>query len=337
VQVESSLLLKVEQFLRSLDGNCRPVIVAVSGGPDSVALLHALIKLRSGKQCPSLLIAHLNHQLRGLESDGDERFVSDLHHALAVSGIAGLELRCGRADVQAQGGNLESVARRVRYGWLSEVARNVNARFVTTGHTADDQAETVLHGLLRGTGLKGLRGIASQRNLAPGIELIRPLLRVTRGEVLDYLEALGQPYRVDASNANRDYTRNRIRHELLPYLAQNYNPAIASLLGHLAEQAAAAYEKQEAQAQELLAEAERPKAGALLVFAAPRLAGEPRHLIREVFRLVWTREGWPLGAMGFREWDRLAAVAVGEMVAVDLPGGFRACRRDKVVQIGCPV
>jgi tRNA(Ile)-lysidine synthase len=339
--VESSLLLKVEQFLRSLDGDCRPVIVAVSGGPDSVALLHALIKLRRGKQYSSLVIAHLNHQLRGLESDGDERFVSDLHQALAVSGIAELELRCGRADVQArarlEGGNMESVARRIRYGWLSEVAGSVDARFVATGHTADDQAETVLHGLLRGTGLKGLRGIASRRNLAPGVELIRPLLRVTRGEVLDYLEALGQPYRVDASNANRDYTRNRIRHELLPYLAQNYNPAIASVLGQLAEQAAAAYEKQEARAQELLAEVERPKAGALLVFAAPRLAGEPRQLIREVFRLVWTREGWPLGAMGFREWDRLAAVALGEMTAIDLPGGFRAGRRDNVVQIGCPV
>src|SRR5439155_11377281 len=103
---------------------------------------------------------------------------------------------CARADVGAQarreGDNLESVARRIRYDWLVHVARDVHAPFVATGHTADDQAETVLHRLLRGTGLKGLRGIAARRTLAPGIELIRPLLEVTRAEVLAYLEAEGQ-------------------------------------------------------------------------------------------------------------------------------------------------
>ena len=241
MKVKSPLPNKLEQFLRCLEIGCRPLVVAVSGGPDSVALLHALV---SG-QLPNLIIAHLNHQLRGQDSADDERFVHDLHAVLQTRGTARLELRCQQVDVGAQAlrenDNLENVARKIRYGWLAKVAREVHAPFVATGHTADDQAETVLHRLLRGTGLKGLRGIAARRILVPGIELIRPLLGVTRAEVLAYLEEEGQVYREDASNNNRNYTRNRIRHELLPYLVQHYNPAIASILGRLAEQAAQAY------------------------------------------------------------------------------------------------
>lgn len=334
MKVKSPLLNKIEQFLRSVDMSGQPLVVAVSGGPDSVALLHAL----ASHESPNLVIAHLNHQLRGQDSEDDERFVQELHDVLDARATARLELRRERVDVGAQarreGGNLESVARRIRYDWLVQVARDVHAPFVATGHTANDQAETVLHRLLRGTGLKGLRGIAARRSLASGIELIRPLLGVTRAEVLAYLEAEGQAYREDDSNNNRSYTRNRIRHELLPYLAQHYNPAIASTLCRLAEQAAGAYEHQERLAEDLLAEAERWRAGKLLVFAAARLAGQPRQLVREVFRLIWIREGWPLRSMGFREWDRLAAVALGEIGAVDLPGGIRALRHPHVIQIG---
>lgn len=340
VNVRSPLLAKVEQFLRRVHREGKPMVVAVSGGPDSVALLYALVRLQHTQSVcgGALVLAHLNHQLRGSDSDGDEGFVRELYAALQARGIAELALRCEHADVAArarqQRENLESMGRTMRYAWLADIARDVQAPFVATGHTADDQAETVLHRLLRGTGLRGLRGIAARRTLAPGIQLIRPLLEVTRTEVLAYLQAEGQTYREDASNRDLNYTRNRIRHDLLPYLAQHYNPAITSVLGRLAEQAAQAYEHQEAKARQLLAEAEQPRAGNVLVFAAPRLAGEPRQLVREAFRLAWIREGWPLASMGFREWDRLAAVTRGEMPAVDLPGGIRACRRRQVVQIG---
>src|SRR5438552_4088058 len=175
-----------------------PLVVAVSGGPDSVALVHALAMLRKSASAPagnygSLIIAHLNHQLRGQDSDGDERFVHELHDALRSHGVGDLELRCERADVGARARrekeNLESVGRKVRYNWLLEIARSAHAPFIATGHTADDQAETVLHRLLRGTGLKGLRGIAPRRTLAPGVELIRPLLGATRLQVLAYVKA----------------------------------------------------------------------------------------------------------------------------------------------------
>jgi tRNA(Ile)-lysidine synthase len=332
VKVQSPLPRKVEQFLGGVDVGGRPLVVAVSGGPDSVALLRALVV----QKVPKLVIAHLNHQLRGQDSDDDERFVHELCKALGPP--EAVELRCQRIDVAAQArresNNLENVARRIRYGWLVKIARELQAPFIATGHTASDQAETVLHRLLRGTGLRGLRGIATRRTLAPGVELIRPLLSTTRAEVLAYLKAEDQAYREDASNRNRDYTRNRIRHELLPYLEEHYNPAIASVLCRLAEQAGQAYEHQTTLACDLLAEAERWRAGKLLVLAAARLSGKPRQLIREVFRLIWLREGWPLGSMGFREWDRLAAVALGEVTAVDLPGGIRAQRHRHVVQIG---
>jgi len=312
------------------------MVVAVSGGPDSVALLRALVELRPADA--PLIVAHLNHQLRGQESDADEAFVAELHTALLAAGATSLRLRCQRIDVaaqaRAQGDNLEKVARKVRYAWLAEVARQAGVGLVATAHTASDQAETVLHRLLRGTGLQGLRGIATRRTLDGQVELVRPLLTATRAEVLTYLEEIGQPYRHDDSNFDLGRTRNRIRHELLPHLVERYNPAVVASLCRLARQATETYRQETARAEALLARAERPPAGGVLIFDRARLAAAPRHLVCEVFRLAWAREGWPLAGMGADEWDRLAALVVGDDTAADLPGGFRARCRRLVVQIG---
>jgi tRNA(Ile)-lysidine synthase len=330
------LLSKVKQLLDRLGLRPGGMVLAVSGGPDSMALLHALLALRQSTD--RLILAHLNHQLRGAESDADERFVQECYATLTARGVHELELRCARLDVAAQAlqesGNLESVARRLRYEWLTGLARETSVSLVATGHTADDQAETVLHRLLRGTGLKGLRGIAPRRPLAPGIELVRPLLDVRRCEVLAYLEQLGQAYRQDSSNEDRDFTRNRIRHDLLPHLSREYNPEVVTALTRLAEQVAEVYRHQEGLAKALLSEAEYPRADEMLIFDQHRLMTAPRQLLRDLFHLAWLREGWPLGKMGFCEWDRLAAVALGELTAVDLPGGIHARLRGRVVQVG---
>lgn len=327
---------KVEQFLRRERIGDAALVAAVSGGPDSVALLRALATVHAGP----LVIAHFNHQLRGVDSDDDETFVCRLRTTLAVSRPSDLHLRCGGADVatvaREEHSNLESTARRLRYGWLADVARETGARFVATGHTADDQAETVLHRLLRGTGLKGLSGIAPRRRLAEDVEAVRPLLAVTRMEVLAYLTDLRQDHRHDRTNDDLAYTRSRIRHELLPHLAEHYNPAIRLGLCRLAEQAAESYREETAKAEALLAEAELPRAGSLLVLDRNRLGAAPRQTVCEALRLAWAREGWPMGRMGFAEWDRLAAVALGEAAAVDLPGGVRARACNRVVQIGRP-
>jgi tRNA(Ile)-lysidine synthase len=327
-----SLLSKVRAFWSALGDGA--TVVAVSGGADSVALLRALLAVGSGP----LVVAHLNHQLRGADSDGDEAFVRELYASLRAAGFLSLELRCERIDVAARArveqDNLENTARQVRYAWLTRIARECGAARVATGHTADDQAETVLHRLLRGAGLKGLGGIPARRPLTAGVEVVRPLLRVRRVEVLAFLEGAGQAYRQDRSNDDLDLTRNRLRHELLPHLAGQYNPAIVSVLCRLAGQAQELYRDVEERARDLLGASELPRAGALLVFDRRRLASASRPLLRDMFRLTWEREGWPMGGLDFDAWERLAAVAAGELPAADLPGGIRARCRENVIQVG---
>jgi tRNA(Ile)-lysidine synthase len=327
VKVDAPLLAAVRRFLADLPP-LEGVIVAVSGGPDSVALLRALYAL----EVTPLVAAHVNHQLRGTDSDADEQFVRDLCASLK------LPFRSTRIDVagaaQTAHDNLENTARRLRYDWFMQVAQESGTRWIATGHTADDQAETVLHRLLRGTGLQGLRGIAPRRRLGSEMEVIRPLLAVSRREVLAYLEAEGQPFCHDRTNADLRLTRNRIRHELLPHLGEHYNPAVADVLARLAAQAEEVYRESEERTRCLLAEVERPRAGSLLVLDRQRLAQESRQRIRELFRCVWEREVWPVGRMNFDAWDRLAAVVLGETAAVDLPGGIRVRGRERVVQVG---
>jgi len=301
-----------------------PGVVAVSGGADSVALLCAL-----AADCPpgGLVVAHLNHQLRGPASDADAAFVAGLlpHFPHRVESI---DIRAA-----AEGDNLEATARRLRYDFLSRVARSVGAGWVATGHTLDDQAETLVHRLIRGTGLRGLRGIAAVRELSPGVRLVRPLLTVAREDVIAYLRAIGQPWREDETNRDPAFTRNRIRHELLPLL-RTFNPAIADVLGRLAGQADETFREIEATAAAILTKAERPRVGRVCVFDPVPLVAAVPSATREVLNLLWTREGWPRNDMTATHWDRAAAVVRGEYPAWDLPGGIRIVGMARVVRVG---
>jgi tRNA(Ile)-lysidine synthase len=337
VGAAARLVGEVRRRWRSLGGGADGLVVAVSGGPDSVALLRAVIEARDSHAPAPVVVAHLNHQLRGAESDTDEQFVVELHAALVAAGTPALQLFTQRIDVRAravaEGANVEALARRERYRFLAEAARAHGLRWVATGHTANDQAETVLHRLLRGTGLQGLRGIAAFRPLEDGVSVVRPLLRVTREEIVAALTEWGQPYRLDRSNEDRRLTRNRIRHELLPYLANQYNPGVVAVLNRLAEQADEAFQEEETFLCDLLRESQMPRAGSMLVFDGDRLRAAPRRLVRGAFRLVWAREGWPVGGMGFEAWDWLAGVVFGDLPAVDLPGKIQVRRRGRVVQV----
>jgi tRNA(Ile)-lysidine synthase len=332
------LVEQVRRCLTALGEGAPGLVVAVSGGPDSVALTRAVAAARRPGAAAPLVLAHLNHQLRGAESDADEDFVAALHAELVSAGVPSVQLCRHRIDVaakaRAEGANVEAVARQLRYRWLAGVARDHGVSWVATGHTADDQAETVLHRLLRGTGLQGLRGIAARRRLETGVGVMRPLLRTTRAEVLAALVAWGQPYRVDSSNSDPRYTRNRIRQELLPHLAERYNPAVVAALARLADQAGEAHRAETKAAAALLAAAELPRAGSLVVLDRVRLAAASRRLVRAAFRRVWRREGWPLARMGQAAWERLADLVFGDVPAVDLPGGVHARRRERVVQVG---
>jgi tRNA(Ile)-lysidine synthase len=310
-------------------------VVAVSGGPDSVALANALSRAGMLKR---IVLAHINHQLRGVESDGDEAFVASLPARWRPDDPAQLTCRVTRFDTRAdaRGDNLEAVARRQRYAWLAGIARQEGAVWVAAAHTADDQAETVLFRLLRGSGLDGLRGMPTRRPLEGAIELIRPLLTVRRLDVLAYLQAEAQPYREDSSNRDLSFTRNRIRHELIPRLEADYNPAVVASLCRLAEQAREVQAEMHALATDLLARAELPRAANTLVFRADVLSAAPPHRVRELFRQVWTREGWPQSAMGFDEWQRLVWLVRGEVPAWDLPAGVHARRQGRVIQLTAP-
>jgi tRNA(Ile)-lysidine synthase len=165
------------------------------------------------------------------------------------------------------------------------------------------------------------------------ILLVRPLLAVRRQAVLDYVNDHGIPYRIDSSNSDLRFTRNRLRHELLPQLQEHHNPAIVEVLCRLAEQARELHEESERCALDLLTESELPRAGAILVFAADRLAGCSANEVREMFRCVWQREGWPMGEMDFERWHRLAEIAQGTLPACDFPGKIHVRRIGRVIQV----
>ena len=205
------------------------LLVAVSGGPDSVCLLHILIKLQEELGI-RLHVAHLNHQLRGAESEADAGYVSDLDHRLGIP--VTVEQRDVKAYHAQQHCSLEEAAREVRYAFLAEVARTVGADRVAVGHTIDDHIETILMHLIRGTGTKGLRGLQPSswwQSLGGSLTVIRPLLEVSRQETVDYCHQHQLMPRVDVSNLSLSPLRNRIRHQLLPLL-QSYNPQVAQAL-----------------------------------------------------------------------------------------------------------
>jgi tRNA(Ile)-lysidine synthase len=204
--------------------------VAVSGGPDSVLLLH-FMKTLAGEMGLSLAVVHFNHYLRGAESDGDEAFVRDLAASLQIAYVRG-EAEVGRV-ARERHGNLEAVARELRYRFFFSLVDQGRLDRVATAHTANDQAETVLMRLLRGTGTRGLGGIY------PVLEgkVLRPFLSLTRAEVMEEINARGLPHRLDSSNLNPVLQRNKVRMKLLPLLAKEYNPEIIPLICQLAERA----------------------------------------------------------------------------------------------------
>jgi tRNA(Ile)-lysidine synthase len=198
------------------------ILIALSGGADSVAMLHALHRLGGYP----LTAAHLNHRLRGAESDRDEHFVRELCTRLQV------ELIVERADSLLGSSNLEERGRDLRHEFLNRVADRIAARRIALAHHADDQAETVMMRLLRGSGVAGL---AAMTSTGPG-RIVRPLLALPREQILAYLDAIGAAYVTDSSNLSPAILRNRIRHELIPLLEREYAPRLSRRLPELASE-----------------------------------------------------------------------------------------------------
>ena len=315
-----------------------PVIAAVSGGADSVSLLRLLLDesrafmsaAGPGIQ-PSVIVradvivVHINHQLRGEESDADAAFVEEVAASLGVKCIV------EQAPVAHLPGNLEDNARKARYEILERIAEQYGSEYICTGHTLDDQVETVLHRIIRGTSLEGLRGIHESRRFK-NCRIIRPMIRVPRCQVIDYLASLGQTYRMDSSNAELKFTRNRIRHELVPLL-KSMNPQVTSSISKLQKQAKDYAVDLQREAQACLLAKELPRAGSVVILSHdPPFV--PYRIRIAVLKLIWERESWPTNKFGTDHWTNAAHAMFVSDSTLDLPGQIRIEGREHMTVIG---
>ncbi len=366
-----SLEIRLSEAWPLQDWYSAGTLIAVSGGPDSVALACALAACAKHFLHPPgrLVLAHYNHRLRGTRSDADEQFVARL------AGQLSLPLCLGRrADDQGQphGGAVcshqagpaaaasatqqtadithcqpaaasdvqspsamtaprppEAQLRRERYRFLLETAHANHLAYVAVAHTADDQAETILHRLLRGTGIAGLAGMPQSRCLGSNVTLVRPLLPFRRQEVLEYLAQRGQAFCLDESNVDLAYTRNRLRRSLLPALEAEFNPRVVEALLRLGEQAAQLAELARSLGAAAYARAVVVEEHAGFSLDCRALASEPRVVVREALLHGWRRLSWPEGAMNARHWERLVRMVTDPHAPArcTLPRGIGAVRR----------
>lgn len=252
------------------------VLAAVSGGADSVALLLCLRRLAPGLGF-SLAVAHLNHRIRGAEGDADEDFVRRL------SADLGLQCVCETIEVREQAArakrNLEELAREKRYEFLGRAARATGANRIAAGHTLNDQAETVLFRMIRGSGVEGLSAI----HPVVGGTVIRPLLECSRDFILEYLRRKGAGYREDSTNRDLRHARNRIRLELVPYLEKHLNPRLIETLSREARQSREMWSFMEAEARRALETSRRRSGEDVVVELGPFSALHPalqQHVVR---------------------------------------------------------
>lgn len=300
-------------------------LAAVSGGPDSIALLRAMAHSRPTGAAGRIVVAHYNHRWRGAESDADEAFVRDLAASL------GMTCEVGHPDEKATS---EESARNQRYGFLLNTAHRLGARFVAVGHTADDQAETILFRMLRGTGISGLTGMPQTRQLSEATTLIRPLLSVRRAAVLSYLEELQQSYRIDMSNHDTRFSRNRLRHEVLPALQKLSTGDIVENLLQLGRQAAEVIQPIREEAGQLLDQLMEQNADAVLLHI-DRVSKPPaRPVLREMFVELWRQRGWPRGEMTSTRWEELADAFATRLSPQGMfPGGLHAAIEGQLLHI----
>lgn len=301
-----------------------------------MALLHALLRIsrRAEPSNPLIEVAHYNHGWRGAASDRDEAFVAETCQRLQLRFHAG-HMPTVANDAFSKS---EEIARQARYDFLISTAYACGARYVVTGHTADDRVETVLLNLFRGTGLSGVAGPSLFRQLDRELVLVRPLVGCWRQQITDYLTAIGETHIHDASNDDTQYRRNYIRRELLPKIRQEFGEPVDQRLfsfSELAEEAITALRDWSGEYLRLV-EALRRDAGLVgdpeSVWVPSRaLLDYPWAVVREGLRALWQQHGWKQQGMTREKWQairELIQVPVAEEghTTLNLPGGVNATR-----------
>ena len=304
------------------------VLVAVSGGADSVALFRTINGLWS-ELAPNAIapeVVHINHGVRGENAEKDEDFVKCLakaygakFHLKAISWDAD-----GASELKS-----ENALRELRYDAILEVAREVGARYVFTGHHQGDQVETLLFRIFRGTGLAGLTGIPAVRVVDETVSLVRPFLEVKRETILAALAAWEQDFCHDQSNDSDEYSRNFLRNTLLPQARNYFGPHVDQSILRLAQHAGDSIELEQACVQDFFdshhVEFNVESGGRQTVFARKDFDGVPPMLVRAILIAVWRKNDWPLGAMTSARWHQLSALILQKDLCrvLNLPSDLR--------------
>ena len=325
----------------------RRVCLAASGGPDSVALVRAFVAIaKENKLQNALCVTTVNHGLRGAESDGDAEFVRELGAKLGTRVVVKSIDRDALERETKRLGSLESAARNLRYELLEGAAKDFGARYLATAHHAGDQLETILFRLFRGSGLDGLQGVATTRALDQSLTLTRPMLAISKSEILAYLTRLGQDYRVDSSNLSSAFARNRVRNELVPLLDDIFPNRWQGALLRLAEQGkeTSAFLDELVDKFEIelenetrrgkryrqtlqglnVAVPEKETADDVVELPLKTLQNAPQIVLTRFFQRLWRRRRWPLGDMGRDEWLRLVESVKKGKASRQFPGNVAA-------------
>ena len=282
------------------------IIVGVSGGPDSVALIRILHSINTAKNLHlRFYVAHLNHQLRGKSSEEDAQFAENLSKELSLPFIL---KNVNIQEIAAQTKrSIEETARIERYKFFTESSQKYNASAVALGHTADDNAETILHRIIRGTGILGLEGIPINRPLTTdsAIQIVRPLLFTWRREIIDYLGKEQQNYRTDVSNYETTYFRNKIRLELIPLLEKQFNPNIKNTLIQLCQIFSANNEYLSLEAKKILKDSTIESAAGSYTLNTHFLTKQPKILQHLVFQEILNIMEIPLKEITYEHYTKI--------------------------------